>query len=97
VVPQVNPVIAAPLMATADVPEPRFSGVVALPYDVVVPYSNNAVVEAARGFTVPFNVAPVRLMPLATPVVTVGAQAVVMNVALAPFVVPPTFVATTRK
>jgi hypothetical protein len=97
VVPQVNPVIAPPGSAIADVPEPRLWGVVAFPYDVVVPYSNDAVVDALFGFTVPFNVAPVRLMPVGAPAATVGAQAVVMNVALAPFVVPPTFVATTRK
>jgi hypothetical protein len=97
VVPQVNPVIAPPESDTAEVPEPRLSKVVALPYDVVVPYSNNAVVEAPRGFTVPLNVAPVRLMPIAPPVVTVGGQAVVANVASRPFVVPPTFVATARK
>ena len=82
---------------TADVPEPRFSVVVALPYDAVVPYWNDAVVEAPFGFAVPFNVAPVKLMPLATPVVTAGGHEVVANVASKPFVVPPTFVATTRK
>ena len=82
---------------TADVPEPRFSVVVALPYDAVVPYSNDAVVEAVFGFTVPFNVALVVVILLAAPVVTVGGHAVVANVASDPFVVPPTFVATTRK
>ncbi len=96
-VPQVNPVIAPPGSATAEVPEPRLWEGVALPYDVVVPYWNDAVVEAALGFTVPFRVAPVKLMPLATPVVTVGAQAVVVNVAFRPFVVPPMLVATARK
>jgi hypothetical protein len=64
---------------------------------VVVPYSNNATVLAPFGFTVPPNVAPVGVMLLATPVVTVGGHAVVANVASGPFVVPPTFVAVTRK
>ena len=96
-VPQVKPVMAAPLRDTADVPEPRFCAVVVLPYDAVVPYSNDAVVEALFGFTVPFNVAPVRVMLLAVPVATVGGQAVVANAASRPFVVPPMFVATTRK
>jgi hypothetical protein len=54
-------------------------------------------VLALFGFTVPFNVAPVRVLPLAAPVATVGGQAVVANVASKPFVVPPTFVATARK
>jgi hypothetical protein len=90
-------VIAAPESDTAEVPELRLCVAVELPYDVVVPYSNDAVVEAPFGFTVPFNVAPVKLMPLATPVVTAGGQAVVANVASEPLVVPPTFVATTRK
>ena len=89
--------IVPPESDTADVPEPRLCDVVALPYDDVVPYWNNAVVEAPFGFTVPFNVAPVGLMLLATPVVTVGGHAVVANVASRPFVVPPMFVATTRK
>ncbi len=96
-VPQVNPVIAPPLSDTAEVPEPRLCGVVALPYDVVVPYSNEAVVLAPFGLAVPLKVAPVRLMLLATPVVTVGGHLVVANVASGPFVVPPTFVATRRK
>ena len=96
-VPQVKPVIAPPPSDTADVPEPRLCEVVALPYDAVVPYSNDAVVLAPFGFTVPFNVAPVKLMLLPSPVATVGGQAVVANVASKPFVVPPTFVATTRK
>ena len=82
---------------TTDVPEPRLCEVVALPYAAVGPYSKDAVVEAPFGFAVPFNVAPVRVMLLATPVVTVGAHAVVANMASNPFVVPPTFVATTRK
>ncbi len=96
-VPQANPVIAPPLSDTAEVPEPTLSKVVALPYKVVVPYSNNAVVEAPRGFTVPLKVAPVGVMPTANPVDTVGGQDVVANVASRPFVVPPTFDATTRK
>jgi hypothetical protein len=86
-----------PPSETADVPEPRFCAVVVLPYDEVVPYSNIPVVLALFGFTVPFNVAPVRVMLVAAPVVTAGGQAVVANVASKPFVVPPTFVATTRK
>jgi hypothetical protein len=90
-------VIEPPLSDTAEVPEPRLCEVVVLPYDTVVPYSNDAVVEAAFGFTVPFNVAPVKVMPLAVPVVTVGGHKVVVNVASRPFVVPPAFVATTRK
>jgi hypothetical protein len=90
-------VIAPPPSGSADVPEPGLWEVVALPYDVVVPYAKNAVVLALFGFTVPFKVAPVRVMPLATPVVTVGGQAVVANVAFRPFVVPPTLVAVTRK
>ena len=89
--------MAPPESDTADVPEPRLCEVVVLPYEAVAPYSNDAVVLAPFGFTVPFNVAPVRVMLLATPVVTVGGHAVVANVASDPFVVPPTFVATTRK
>jgi hypothetical protein len=97
VVPQVNPVIAPPESAIAEIPEPRLWDGVALPYEVVVPYSNDAVVLPPFGFTVPFRVAPVRLMPLATPVVTLGGHDVVVNIASRPFVVPPTFVAVTRK
>ena len=89
--------MASPLNDTADVPEPRLCDVVVLPYDAVVPYSNNAVVEAPFGFTVPFNVAPVRLMLLATPVVTRGTHELLVNAASGPYVVPPEFVATTRK
>jgi hypothetical protein len=89
--------MAPPLRDTAEAPVPRLSDVVVLPYDAVVPYSNDAVVEAPFGFAVPFNVAPTVVMVLAAPVVTTGGQAVVVNVASEPFVVPPTFVATTRK
>ena len=88
--------MAPPPNDTADVPDPRLCDVVALPYAAVVPYSKDAVVEAPFGFTVPFNVAPVRLMLLAAPVVTVGEHEVA-NVASNPFNVPPTFVATARK
>jgi hypothetical protein len=97
VVPQANPVIAPPPSAIADIPEPRLWDVVAVPYDAVGPYSNNAVVLALLGFTIPFSVAPVAEMLPATPVVTVGGHAVVAKTASRPFVVPPMFVATTRK
>jgi hypothetical protein len=90
-------VTAPPLSDTAEVPEPRLSEVVVLPYDAVVPYSKMDVVLAPFGFTVPFNVAPVEAMLLAAPVVTVGGHEVVANVPSDPFVVPLTFVATARK
>ena len=96
-VPQVNPAMAPPESDTTDVPEPRLSDAVALPYNAVAPYSNMAVVEVPLGFTVPFRVAPVRLMPLAAPVATVGGQIAVVKVASTPFVVPPEFVATALK
>jgi hypothetical protein len=97
VVPQVNPAMAPPPTDTAEVPEPRLCDVVVLPYEIVVPYSNMAVVLAPFGFAVPFNVAPLKPMLLAAPVVTTGGHKVVVNVASRPFVVPPTFVATARK
>ena len=65
-----------------------------MPYSIV-----QAVTVEPFGLTVPFSVAVVAVIELAAVVVTVGARstAAVLNVSFEPFVVPPAFVATTRK
>src|SRR5436190_871872 len=54
-------------------PDPRDCTGVVIPYAVVGPYSNVALVTAPFGFTVAFRVAPVRVIAVVTPVTTVGA------------------------
>ena len=62
------------------------------------PYSNDAVVLAPLGFTLPLSVAPLVEIDVAAVVVTVGAEhADVVNVRSLPLVVPVPFVATARK
>jgi hypothetical protein len=66
------------------------------PYDVVVPYSKWYVVDDPLGSTLPFNVALVSPTDVAEPVVTAGFISVA-KVRSDPTVVPPEFVATSRK
>jgi hypothetical protein len=56
-----------------------WSAVTVVPYATVVPYSKVTVVEAPLALTVPLSVAPEALMPVAEPVVAVGAEALVVN------------------
>ena len=57
VVDETSPV-SGTLAATALAPEPADTGVVADPYDAVVPYSTLYVVATLLGFTFPDTVAP---------------------------------------
>jgi hypothetical protein len=78
------------------VPEPAFRVEVFDPYEVVCPTSKYHEVERAFGFTEPLRVAPFGPMPVACPVVTVGALWVVKTWS-PPAVVPASLVATRRK
>jgi hypothetical protein len=65
----------------------------------LVPHSNQAVVAWPFGFTPPFTVAPPDVTEVAVFVAAVGAMevAVVLKLAIAPFVVPVALEAAARK
>ena len=73
------------------------AAVTVVPYAAVKPYSKVTVVLELLALTVPFNVAPVALIPLAGSVVTVGEIALVVKVRSPPLAVPPVLTPTTRK
>ena len=81
---------------TALAAEPAFFDEVRVPYPVLVPYSKYQFVERPFGVTVPLSLAVVGEIEDAALVETDGAPLVV-KVASAPFVVPPSEVATRRK
>jgi hypothetical protein len=65
---------------TSVVPDPAAWLAVCEPYDVVVPYWNEYVVDCPEGFTVPFSVAEVEPIEPAAPVVTAGGDPVAASV-----------------
>ncbi len=69
-----SPVRAAET-ATSPVPEPAGCALVAVPYAVVIPYSNAYVVAVPAGLTVPDTVAEDAVIAEVPPVVAVGEPA----------------------
>src|SRR4051812_34667327 len=93
-VPRTSLVMSAATFSST-VPDPALVFLVSLPYAVVVPYSKYQDVAPPFGLTLPFAVAPVRLMLVAGWIVTDGSVCAVLNVSVVPRVVPELFVATT--
>jgi hypothetical protein len=87
------------LNATLLVPEPRSCIAVELAPESVllVPYWNQAFVSAPLGLTVPATDAPPLVTLDEAPVVTVGINAVVVKLLMAPLTVPSLLEATARK
>jgi hypothetical protein len=86
------------LTSEALVPDPTDCAVVAVKVDNVldVPHSNQAVVEAPFGLTVPLSVAPLEVTDPAAVVTTAGGFADVVKLRIASFCVPATFCPAAR-
>ncbi len=87
------------LSATEVVPDPIDCEVVAVYVDnvLLVPHSNQAVVDAPLGLTLPVNVDALEVTEVAAVVVTVGRVAGVVKLKIPSFCVPAPFCAATRK